>query len=386
MKLEFIDIVVILYSFGAVILIIFLLSSSSKRTLSNRLLAAYLFFTLFDNSSRFLSVYVYSSHPGFGMILSETVFLLPPLLYLFFKSSVYTDFKISKTSLLHLLPFLIFIIALIPGYFIPLITDPEADWVKLMYETDLYKVIYYGLHIQATVYYFFIFRMLYKYKRIVLENYSSQKLENYKWLLSLILVFSFELLFATTKNIIRFISTVEIYNLAQNIVVVMAFLIVFWLIIKALLNPSLFSGVSTDIQLVKSILKTKPTDHSTTDHMENENNQLIEKLKVHMEESEPYLDSSLSMYDLAKQLHVPARELSISINHTLDKHFFDFINEYRIKKAMDLIQNSSDEKLTILEILYEVGFNSKSSFNTAFKKHSGLTPTEFKKNASLRVA
>ena len=105
-----------------------------------------------------------------------------------------------------------------------------------------------------------------------------------------------------------------------------------------------------------------------------------------MQENEPYLDSNLSIYDLAKQLDVPARELSVSINHTLNKHFFDFINEYRIKKAMDLIQNSSDEKLTILEILYEVGFNSKSSFNTAFKKHTGITPTEFKRSASLRVA
>ena len=105
-----------------------------------------------------------------------------------------------------------------------------------------------------------------------------------------------------------------------------------------------------------------------------------------MEENEPYLESNLSMYDLAKQLNVSARELSICINHTLDKHFFDFINEYRIKKAMELIRNSSDDKLTILEVLYEVGFNSKSSFNTAFKKHTGITPTEFKKNSSLRVA
>ncbi|MFC2090364.1 helix-turn-helix domain-containing protein [Bacteroidota bacterium] len=388
MELEFIDIVVILYNFGAVILIIFLLGSNSKRPLSNRLLAAYLFFTLFDSSSRFLSIYVYSSHPGLGMIISETSFFLAPLLYLFFKSSVYVDFKLSKTSLLHLLPFLIILIALIPGYFIPLITDPDADWVELLFGTDLYKVIYISLHVQLFVYYFLIFRMLFKYKQIVLENYSSKKMDNYKWLLQLILVFSIELVISTLKNIIRFNSAVEIYNLAQNIVVVLAFLIVFWLIIKALLNPRLFSGVHADIQLVKSMLNStaNSTKPSPNDDLENENKQLIAKLKVHMKENEPYLDSNLSMYDLAKQLHVPARELSISINYTLDKHFFDFINEYRVKKAMDLIQNSSDEKLTILEILYEVGFNSKSSFNTAFKKHTGITPTEFKKNASLRVA
>lgn len=388
MELEFTDVLSILYNFGAVILIIFLLASPSKRPLSNRLLAIYLFFTLIDNSSRFISVYVFSSHPGIGMVLSETAFFLAPLLYLFFKSSVYIDFRLSKKSLLHFLPYPIILILLIPGYFIPLLTDPDANWVELLFETDLYKVTYISLHVQLFIYYFLIFRMILKYRQIVLENYSSQKLDNYKWLLQFILIFSFEMLVATLKNIIRFNSAVEIYILAQNIVVVMAFLIVFWLIIKALLNPNLFSGVYVDAQLVKSMLNsnTNPKNISPAEDPENENNQLIKKLRKHMKAHEPYLDSNLTIYDLAKQLNVPVRELSVSINHTLNKHFFDFINEYRIKKAMDLIQNSSDEKLTILEILYEVGFNSKSSFNTAFKKHTGITPTEFKKNASLRVA
>ncbi|MEJ2544740.1 MAG: AraC family transcriptional regulator [Calditrichaceae bacterium] len=388
MEISFIDVVAILYAFGAVILIIFLLASPSKRPLSNRLLAAYLFISLLDISARFLSVYVFTSHPGLGMVLSETVFFMAPLLYLFFKSSVYIDFKLSKRSLLHFLPYPIILIVLIPGYFIPLLNNPDADWVELLYETDLYKVTYISLHVQIFVYYVLIFRMLYKYKQIVLENYSSQKLENYKWLLQFILLFSFEMIVATLKNIIRFNSAVEIYNLAQNIVVVLILSIIFWLIIKALLNPKLFSGVYIDVQLVKTMLNsnTNSKNADSAEKLEQDNDQLIRKLRVHMKEHEPYLDSNLSIYDLAKQLNVPARELSVSINHTLNKHFFDFINEYRIKKAMDLIQNSSDEKLTILEILYEVGFNSKSSFNTAFKKHSGITPTEFKKNASLRVA
>jgi AraC-like DNA-binding protein len=388
MELEFIDVVSILYNFGAVILIIFLLGSSSKRSLSNRLLAAYLFFTLFDNSARFLSVYVFSSHPALGMILSETVFLLAPLLYLFFKSSVYIDFKLSKKTLLHLLPFAGIFIFLIPGYFIPVITDPEADWVKLLFETSLYKFTYIAIHVQQFVYYLLIFKMLFKYKRIILENYSSQKLDNYKWLIQLVLIYFINEILSTLKNLIRFNSGVEAYIIAQNIVSVLAFLIVFWLIIKALLNPKLFSGVYTDIQLVKSMLRPNASETKSSRVMdaENENKQLIAKLRVHMKENEPYLNSNLSMYELAKQLHVPVRELSISINHTLNKHFFDFINEYRIKKAMFLIENSSDEKQTILEILYEVGFNSKSSFNTAFKKYTGMTPTEFKKNPSLRVA
>jgi len=53
---------------------------------------------------------------------------------------------------------------------------------------------------------------------------------------------------------------------------------------------------------------------------------------------------------------------------------------------MELFQQTTDEKLTVLEVLYEVGFNSKSSFNTAFKKFTGTTPSEFKRKYSISAA
>jgi AraC-like DNA-binding protein len=62
----------------------------------------------------------------------------------------------------------------------------------------------------------------------------------------------------------------------------------------------------------------------------------------------------------------------------MDQHFFDFVNEYRIQKAMGILKDQSRSQLTVLEILYEVGFNSKSSFNTSFKKHTNLTPTAYR--------
>ena len=56
----------------------------------------------------------------------------------------------------------------------------------------------------------------------------------------------------------------------------------------------------------------------------------------------------------------------------------DFINTYRIEKAKERLLHPKDEKETILEVMYEVGFNSKSSFNTVFKKKTGLTPSQYK--------
>ena len=108
----------------------------------------------------------------------------------------------------------------------------------------------------------------------------------------------------------------------------------------------------------------------------------IELVKKHVLENESYLEPSLTIQDLAKQVSIPVRDLSILINHHMNQHFFDFINEFRIQKSMQILKDTSKSKLTILEILYEVGFNSKSSFNTAFKKYTNQTPTEFK-NSSL---
>ena len=100
-----------------------------------------------------------------------------------------------------------------------------------------------------------------------------------------------------------------------------------------------------------------------------------------MENEKPYLDDELTIQTLASRFGMPEKELSILINHHLGKHFFDFINEYRIDEAKKILDNPNNKELTILEILYQVGFNSKSSFYTAFKKATNQTPTEYRKSA-----
>lgn len=98
-----------------------------------------------------------------------------------------------------------------------------------------------------------------------------------------------------------------------------------------------------------------------------------------MTEEKPFLNSSLTIQDVSREIKIPVRELSLLINHQLGQHFYDFVNAYRIESAMDILKDTTKNKVTILEILYEVGFNSKSSFNTAFKKHTGNTPTYYRK-------
>ena len=76
--------------------------------------------------------------------------------------------------------------------------------------------------------------------------------------------------------------------------------------------------------------------------------------------------------------------LSLLINERTGMHFYDFVNRYRVEEAKRLLRESIlRDELSILGIAYEVGFNSKSSFNTAFKKAAGITPSQYR-NAYLR--
>ena len=181
------------------------------------------------------------------------------------------------------------------------------------------------------------------------------------------------ILITLTKGFIRDSGrfSVEVVEVWRIVLLLYGMFFVFWLIFKALNTPKLFRGFDV------SLKTSKEMDKGDLDENHNER---ISDLKKYMEEHEPYLNPSLTIRNLADQLKVPMRDLSVLINQELKLHFFDFINEYRIEKAKNILSNPSKTKVTVLEILYEVGFNSKSSFNTAFKKHTGKTPTQFRKS------
>ncbi len=147
-------------------------------------------------------------------------------------------------------------------------------------------------------------------------------------------------------------------------------------------HPELFRGIDSKLQLVNKLVKEEAgLEHASTDKSEAplQFNKKIEDLNNYMVDNEPFLDPSLTIYELSKQIEYPSKELSLLINHDLNQHFFDFVNGFRIRKAMEILSDPDKKELTVLEILYEVGFNSKSSFNTAFKKYTQLTPTEYRK-------
>jgi AraC-like DNA-binding protein len=108
----------------------------------------------------------------------------------------------------------------------------------------------------------------------------------------------------------------------------------------------------------------------------------LEKLSKVMKEEKPFLQPGFSLPDLAAKIGTTVHVLSQVINEGLSKSFFEMTAEYRVEEAKKLLKEKQNIKVE--EIAEQVGYNSKSSFNTAFKKITGLTPSEFRngKNAN----
>ncbi|MEP1096971.1 MAG: helix-turn-helix domain-containing protein [Cyclobacteriaceae bacterium] len=147
-------------------------------------------------------------------------------------------------------------------------------------------------------------------------------------------------------------------------------IIIYWIIVEALLNPKFFFSHTSF---------SNGANGYSVEKMESDKSMLLRT----MEHDHPYLDPSLSLDKLALQTDMNPKYLSLILNSTLNKNFYEFVNEYRIEKVKELLISPDLKHLTIAAIANEAGFNSKSSFNSIFKKYTNLTPKEYLKQKNL---
>jgi AraC-like DNA-binding protein len=108
----------------------------------------------------------------------------------------------------------------------------------------------------------------------------------------------------------------------------------------------------------------------------------LKKLVIVMERDKPYLDGDLTLSKLAAKLALPSHHLSQIINERLNQNFFDLVNAHRVEEAKRKLVDPARRHYSLLAIAEEVGFNSKSAFNAAFKKQANMTPSDFRKGSN----
>ena len=104
-----------------------------------------------------------------------------------------------------------------------------------------------------------------------------------------------------------------------------------------------------------------------------------------MQNRKPYLESDLTLLKLSQQIGISTHNLSQVINEKLDMNFYDFVNKHRVEEAKRLLIDPAKQPLTILAIAEEAGFNSKTTFNSCFKKFTSTTPSEYKRHNLPRL-
>jgi len=365
MSFEFHDILCLIAVAQLALFSFFLVTQKRGNRLSNRLLALFLFSKCLSIINH-LFVRLELRNPDLFFILVPVAFLWGPSLYLYIKSRVHEKFRLSGRDALHLIPFVLVWTYFTFIYHLRSSSSKSQIITGVMSEITTPQIMIVGtLHLLILLYMIGAVRILLKYK--IELNSVSEHLEkkNLSWLR--FVLFGFILIWSIDAGEFFLAIFAEPELFLSSVALVLLFVFANVVVYQGLRMPEVFQGNGD---------KKKYQNSPMT---EEEKKEYLERLYGYMEHERPYLNPSLTLDKLARRLAIPSRYLSQIINESLGVNFFDFVNGYRIEEAKKLFLDTSNGQRSILDLLFDAGFNTKSVFNRAFKKYTGMTPSEFKR-------
>ena len=150
--------------------------------------------------------------------------------------------------------------------------------------------------------------------------------------------------------------------------------------IATIVKPELFYTFPHQMLLPEST-EVKKQKYESSKLQATQKGNYLAKITAYVEREKPYQSSELTLAELAENVKIPAHYVSQIINEKLGVNFLDFINGYRMTAAKKMLVDSEWSHYTIISIAYEAGFNSKSTFYSVFKKHTGMTPSAYRKQS-----
>ncbi|MEK6152629.1 AraC family transcriptional regulator [Flavobacteriaceae bacterium 3-367] len=364
----------LLVAFQLFFIALFLFTNGVTKRKSNVLLGIFFLLLAINVCDILFQINRISSFFSLFFLLDDAFLLLfGPLIYLYTLSVVYEPFTYTRKHVWHFVPFAIGVLGLFFLYTLVgssyqnslvVVTNAEAPkgaaliFIVLLY---LHGGIYLWLSKQA----------LKTYDRVVKEQYSNPGRIDLGWAHFMVNSFLIIWVMGMAQSMVPYIAQGAYVNITLFFFVAYLFYFINRVLFRALRDSKMFMGIpyTTAEKYAKSSLS------------EDKRKKFAEALESKMEGEQWYLNPDLTLKDVAQSLGLPSKELSQIINQSFDKNFFDFVNSYRIDLAKTLLSDDNSA-MTIQEVMYAVGFSSKSSFNTIFKRKMKQTPSEFR-SASL---
>lgn len=346
----------------------------------------------------FSGIYIHRIYPYFvdayyfGVPLILTVL---PLFYLYMKSLIYPEEKNGKKLWIHFGPSLLVIVLNLPFLFMSY--DEKFHYLIIAYgETEAPGLVQYLTWVNRISIYFVLFLQLFiyslmffirypDYQKRVQDYYSDTQEVELNWVPPVLISFTLFSLVLGAYHLIKLPDRFE-YRINFNILLtLLGFLVGYF----GLLQPAAFGRnresdrVSADDLLNVlpnvEVLKNKYIKSSLNEDLGAE---LAARLEQLMQIDGVYRNPVLTLEDLAKLLNTNSKYLSQVINEYYGVNFYTLINKLRVEFATNMIKSPEHKGYTLTYVGRMAGFNSKSTFNLAFKKFTGLTPSEFLKDNS----
>jgi AraC-like DNA-binding protein len=353
-----------------------LISTKKPLTTANRLMAAWLFMICIELIFALINSTVLEMY-SFQFI----TFTYGPLMYLYVKFMANPKRKFNWLSMLHFIPFLAFFIVSVIFRSEPLVRDLRSFFVP---DKFISLRIVYGISffLSITIYSVLAFIEIRKHQSNLknLVSYTSGVITlNWLKIVSISFYAAYFVLFILGGlNMIGNYIPFDPYFVIFGFITLFTFLYSFY----GIKQPVIFGQELKEEDEVNRRDAEKYTRSGLKDEQASD---YLEMLITYVEINKPYLDRDLSIHDLSLMTGIPRHFITQVLNEKYKRNFFTFINEYRVKEAVERFSDMKYSNYTILAIAFDSGFNSKTTFNSIFKNQTGKTPSEYRAKITVNT-
>jgi AraC-like DNA-binding protein len=295
--------------------------------------------------------------------------------------------KLPKYFLLHGIPYLAYVISFIPFY----LQSPEekiefAEYIFLNNDVPRKALLMQMARIvHITIYISICLVLVMSFQRRIKDNFSDIEKITLNQVKNVLYFFLFTLITAITTFLLGVLFSYN-YNLPNNIIGLSVSLIIYAIALTTWNRKSVEEDEFATLtqrrngttQLAPDRKESKKT-RSVFVLNDQQYDAYSKRLEIAVESEKVFVENEISLTELSKKLGIQPYQLSELISRVSGESFFEYINRHRIEEIKTRLKDPKYNALSLLGVAMDCGFNSKSSFNTAFKKYTGLTPSEYRK-------
>jgi AraC-like DNA-binding protein len=328
---------------------------------------------------------LYGTHLVLVPMVVGFAFTMGPLHYFYVKYLTLPGRRFRRRDRLHFIPVLAFEAACVEAFWFHGGRLFGLGGEVMGIQTGM-LLLNWVLMIQAAAYMLFSLKILRPYGAAIRGEFSTIDKVRLDWLQAITwMVLAFlGVFFAENVLLLSGINFSNYFNLTSFLMAVYVYVIGY----MGLFKSEVFENPSTAVSM-RRLMHSGPGESFEGPGEKYEKSGLsderaeacLQSLLRLMEEKRPYTDPDLTLAGLAERLDMTSHNLSEVINTKIGQTFFDFINKYRVEKVARDLRDPDKRNLKLLALAFEAGFNSKSSFNSIFKRFTGRTPSEFRQHA-----